>query len=517
VAPVDLRTVNDYEPLTPEWWVQRLWSVVLDRQDEIDIFDRYYRGDFPLPWLAPQAAEEFRRILSMTRSNFMGLVVDSMVERMNLEGFRVGDNESADMDLWRIWQRNNMDSDFDQGILEAAICGVSYLLVEPNPEDSSTPHIHIEHPSQAAVEFVPGTNRRQTQAGLKVWDDEHTGKVYATLQLLRGRRVLIYKFQAEKPKKVRGRYQRMEWVPRDGVRFVGRSPLPEVSLYELPNNPRLLTGGRSELSDVLDIQDRICKTIADRLVDQDYGAFPQKWASAWPESDADGNPTPAIEIGRNRMITTEVAETKFGQFEASDLKGYVLAKAEDVKDIASRTRTPAQYLLGELSNVNGETLKASESGLVSKVRQRTRALNDPVERAAKALRRLASLPEPDADIEIVWRNPEFRTEGELVDALFKLGSPPINIPRKAIWEKWGATPPEIKRWEQMMLEQRRQDDVLAMMTARYQAMATAGVENAQSQQQSGSGGGRARRGRSGGSQTKGDGDGDGIKDESLLE
>jgi hypothetical protein len=82
-----------------------------------------------------------------------------------------------------------------------------------------------------------------------------------------------------------------------------------------------------------------------------------------------GQPDPPIDVGRDRMVTTDVAETKFGQWDAAPLDPYSAAKREDVKDIASPTRTPAQYLLGEMSNVNGETLKASESGLISKVRQ----------------------------------------------------------------------------------------------------------------------------------------------------
>ncbi len=461
--------VNNYEPLSPEWWVERLYAALQDQRDSFERHDRYYRGDFPLPWLAPQAAEDFRRILSMTRSNFMGLVIDSMVERISIEGFRIGDDPAADSEVWRIWQANNMDSAFDQGLLESAIGGESYLLVEPNSTDRRTPKIHVEHPTQCIVEHVPGSNRRETAAGLKAWEDDLTGKIFATLYLPK----MIYRFQADKPRVVRGRRKRMEWTPRDGARFKGRNPLGEVPLYELPNNPRLLEGGVSEISDVMDVQDRIVKTIADRLMTQDYGAFPQKWATAWPEEDASGHPTPPIQIGRNRMVTTEVAETKFGQWDAAEIGGYVGAKAEDVKDIASRTRTPAQYLLGEMSNVNGETLKASESGLVSKVRQRCKGYSDPVERAVRAVRRLAGITaETDEVVETIWRNPEFRTEGELVDALFKLGSPPINMPRVVVWEKWGATPTEIERWEGLMREQRRADDVMAAMTERYKIMAT---------------------------------------------
>jgi hypothetical protein len=188
----------------------------------------------------------------------------------------------------------------------------------------------------------------------------------------------------------------------------------------LPNNPRLLLGGISELADVTDIQDRVNKTLADRLVTQDYGSFPQKWATAWPEQDELGNPTPPIDVGRNRMVTTEVAETRFGQFEAAALDPYSTAKREDVKDIASRTRTPAQYLLGEMANVSGDALKSAESGLVSKVRQRQRTYAEGFEQAMRLARRAAGLPDAGArGMETIWRNPEFRTEGELTDAVVK--------------------------------------------------------------------------------------------------
>lgn len=462
---------NEPDVGTPEWWVNRLYTRLTDRHEALDTYDRYYRGDFPLPWLAPQAQADFRRILAMTRSNFCGLVVDAQVERMSVEGFRVGASAEGDSDTWRIWQTNNMDSDFDQGLLEAAIGGLVYIMVEPNPEDRKTPRLYVEHASQAIVEHKPGSNRRESLAGLKAWDDDITGLTYATL--FKGKQV--WKYQATKPKVVRGRKAQLEWVPREGVRFTGRNPVGEVPLYEVPNNPRLLTGGVSELDDVMDVQDRICKTIADRLMTQDFGAFPQKWAVAWPDEDAAGIPTPPIQIGRDRMITTSVAETKFGQFDAAEMGGYVLAKAEDVKDIASRTRTPAQYLLGEMSNVNGETLKASESGLVSKVRQRCKGVSDPLERAMRATRRLAGITGDDESMEVIWKNPEFRTEGELVDALFKLGSAPIDMPRVVVWEKWGATPKEIERWTSLRQQQRRSDDVMAAMTERYKLLATQGI------------------------------------------
>lgn len=407
--------MDPFVPLSPDWWVARLYQRLQVQRAEFEFYDAYYRGVHPLPWLAPQARNEFRRVLQMCRANYMGLVCDATAERLQPEGFRVGDSESADVDSWRIWQANGLDTYIDQAILESLIGGQSFVLVAPNADDPSTPRMWAEHPTQAVVEYVPGMGRRERAAGLKVWDDDWTGHVHATLYLPAG----LFKFQAR-----RSQSGLMPTVPVwerrevDGEEWGVGNPLGMVPLVELANNPRLLTGGVSELSDVVDVQDRVNKTLADRLITQDFGAFPQKWAVAWPDEDNEGNPTPPIDVGRNRMVTTSVAETKFGQWDAAPLDPYSAAKREDVKDIASRTRTPAQYLLGEMSNVNGETLKASESGLVSKCRQRMRTFGEGLEDAVRLARQAAGLP-VDASMETVWRNPEFRTEGEVTDAAVK--------------------------------------------------------------------------------------------------
>lgn len=391
----------------PEWWRDRLFKKITDRRPYVEFMEDYYSGNHPLPWLPTQARDEFRRILAMTRSNYMGLVCDAQVERMTVQGFRIGDSVDADKETWRIFQANNMDSDLDQGFLEAAKCGFAYLMVGPNPKDQSVPKMSVEHPLQTIVETDPG-DRRSRAAGLKTWVDDWTGEVVARLYLP----TVVFGW--------RGKVSTTSNVPQwrtDGEPYM--NPVGEVPITELLNNPQLLGGGRSELYDLTDIQDRVNKTIADRLITQDFGAFPQKWAKGYPDTKADGTPN-TIDIGRDRMVTSDVKETEFGQWSAAPLDPYSAAKREDVKDIASRSRTPAQYLLGEMSNVNGETLKASESGLISKVRQRFRGHEDGIEDAARMARRLAGIAGPaDASMETIWRDPQYRTEGEVTDAALK--------------------------------------------------------------------------------------------------
>ena len=431
-------------PGSPEWWVKRLHKRLVARQPEIDFFEAYYTGDHPLPWLAPQARDEFRRILAMTRTNYMGLVIDAMVERLQVEGFRFGADSEADTDTWDIYQANNLDTDTDMAWLEAAITKQSYFYVAPNDKDQSRPHVWVEHPSQMIVEYKPGTNRRVRGAGLKVWGDDWTNEIHSVLQLDDG---MIYKFKGERPEVG----QDIRWAEREvtGEQPNGHrtNPLKEVTMVEVLNNPRLLAGGVSELYDLTDIQDRVNKTVADRLITQDYGAFPQKWISGWPDEDMDGNPN-TLDIGRNRAVTTDVKETKFGQWDTAPLDPYSMAKREDVKDIASRSRTPAQYLLGEMSNVNGETLKASESGLVSKVRHRQRPFEESLEEAMRIARKAAGLPASSgARMETIWHDPQYRTQGELVDAVVKKLQAKIASLRQAR-EDVGYTPQQIAKLEQ---------------------------------------------------------------------
>lgn len=433
------------KPLSPEWWMDRLYKRLVARRAEIDFFNDYYTGNHPLPFVAPQARDEFRRMVQMTRSNYMGLVVDSVAERLSIEGFRFGDDPKADTDTWRIYQANNLDSDSDLAWLEALIGGNAYFHVAPNKKDTSTPSVWVEHPSQAIVEHEPGTNRRVRKAGLKVWNDDWTGEIHATLQV----DGMLCKYKAPAPKQ--GSAAVPLWTEREvaGEQPNGqrKNPLGDVTLIEIPNNPRLLTGGVSELYDLTDIQDRINKTLFDRLQTQEFGVDPQKWAAAFPDEDDDGNPN-VVEFGRNRMVTTDVAETKFGNFAVAPLDPYSAAKREDVKDIASRSRTPAQYLLGEMNNVNGETLKASESGLVSKAKQRRRPFGEAAEEAMRLARRAAGLPDAGGErMETIWTAPEYRTQGELVDSVVKKLQARIASLRQAR-EDVGYSAAQIERLEQ---------------------------------------------------------------------
>ncbi|MFM9703601.1 phage portal protein [Streptomyces galilaeus] len=430
-----------------EWWLSRLWDELKRRREYADCMRLYYSGDHPLPMIQEKARPAFQRLLKQSRSNYTGLVVDATAERIQVDGFRLGDEDMGDQEAWRIWQASAMDADSDLLITEAVKVGRSFALVAPNPDDASTPIITAEDSTQAIVAYEPGSRRRRA-AGLKTWLDDWTGLLMATVYLPDG----LYKFQAPNPQK--GLKGEPRWEKREaaGEEWPAANPLGEVPLVEIQNRPDLLGEAHSEIEDVLDVQDRINKTLIDRMMAQEFSAFRQRWMTGYEvPTDDNGQPVEPFKAAVDRLWIIEDENVNIGEFSATDLGPYLDSIEADVQHLAARTRTPAQYLLGKLSNVNGETLKATESGLVAKVRQRCRPLGEGLEEIVRLYLKAASDGRNLSKIEVIWHNPEFRTEGELVDALVKMST--LGVPHEALWERWGASQTEIAQWRELREQQ----------------------------------------------------------------
>ncbi|MFB7162321.1 phage portal protein [Streptomyces sp. NPDC056242] len=435
------------KPGEPLWWLERLWTELEERRKYAELMRCYYSGDHPLALVADKARDAFRRLLKQARSNYVGLVIDATAERIQVDGMRIGDSPVGDEEAWRIWQANNFDADSDLLITEAVKVGRAFVLVAPNPADASTPIVTAEDCTQAVVAYVPGS-RRERAAGLKVWTDDWTGELMATVYLPDA----LVKYAAPKPNP--GIAGKPKWVPREvpGEPWPAPNPLGVVPLVEMQNRPDLLGGCMSEVEDVLDIQDRINKTLIDRLMAQEFSAFRQRWMTGYEVPiDDNGQPVEPFKSAVDRLWVIEDENVQMGEFSATDIGPYLQAVESDVKDMAARTRTPSQYLLGAMVNISGDALKAAESGLVSKVRQRIRPFGEAIEDVVRLYLSAAGDGRDLSAIEVIWHNPEFRTEGELVDALMKMAT--LGVPREALWERWGASQAEIAQWREQADQQ----------------------------------------------------------------
>ena len=419
---------------SPEEWRDVLLAQMDDRATALARFEAYYNGRHRLAFTTAQFRETFGNLFAAFADNWCDLVVDASAERLIVEGFRFGDAE-ADEAAWEIWQRNGLDAESDMAHVEAIKLGCAYALV--GPDDAGKASIQLEPAAQAIVAVDPAQGRRRL-AGLRNWTDEW-GTEHAALYLPDS----ITWWQR------RGGSVNTSWA--DGIGS-GTNPLGVVPLIPLANAPTLGNRlGRSDIERVIPLQDAVNKLCGDMIVASEFAAFPQRWATGIeiPRNPDTGERMTAQFLGgADRVWAVEADGARFGNFQVSDLGIYVKAIEMLIQHVAAQTRTPPHYLLGAMGSFpSGESLKATETGLVAKVRRKMLSFGEGWETAM----RLAFAVEGDKtkaaqiDVETIWANPESRIVGETVDAAVKLAS--IGVPRPALWEYIGASPQQIERWK----------------------------------------------------------------------
>ncbi|WP_405620210.1 phage portal protein [Streptomyces sp. NBC_00076] len=404
-----------------------------------------------MPGVDPREAREWMRD---ARTNWTSLVIDSPVERMHVDGFRFGepddDSDSAktgDKDANRVWQENSLDADADLIHYGALSQRRAFALVERG--DDGRPVITHETPRQVAVEHEQGS-RRKLAAGLKMWRDDWTGNTRATLWT--PDRIYDFVTKTDAPTFSGRAAQLRGWdafaLPNqgDGERTNELGVVPLVPFINRRN--RRLTGF-AEHEDVLTIQNRINLSLINLIAAMKYGAFRQRWAAGL-EVDEDpltGEKIQPYKLDIKSLWTSGDPDTKFGEFAATDLKPYVSAVQSAVQDLAAISRTPPHYLIGAVVNVSGDALKAAETGLVSKVRDRQRTFGESWEETMRlAFRVLGDETRATSySAETIWRDPESRSIAELADAAVKKST--AGVPWRQRMEDMGYTPAEISRME----------------------------------------------------------------------
>ena len=428
-----------FDPLD---WVTYLGNALTYRWQSARVYDRYYRGEHRL-WFGPtQAQVTYRRLLAESRSNWAELIVDAVNERLRVVGFRfpASGSQDADLEAWDdIWQANNLDARSDEIHVEALVWGTAYALCWP--DDLGNVHVTAEHPSEC-ITYAPAQDRHQTVMGLKRWCDD-SGYWHATLYTPAN----LYKFTASQGAGAAGTMPPTgSWSPRDtsGEPWPLPNPFGTVPLIEFPNNPRLLTGGRSELSGgAIEMMDRINETVFNRMLAAQFSAFRQKWISGMeiPRDPNTGVPVEPFRAAVDRLWMSENPDAKFGEFGEATLQNYIAAAEADIAHLASITRTPAYYLLPRGQMPSGEALKAAETGLVKKVLRRQRFFGEAWEQMMRvALTMAGSQQALDTSCETIWQSPETKSDAQMGDMLLKLAQ--IGTPKEALWEMSGYFSPQ---------------------------------------------------------------------------
>lgn len=405
-------------------------------RDTLDEIRRYWVGRQGLPAVIPSdAPNEVREMARMSRVNICGIVVESLSQSLFVEGYRMP-RQGENIGVWDVWQANRMDAR-QSGIHRAALAyGVAYAVVLPGK------------PAPVIRGLSP--RRMTTQYGFDpdwpVFALERRGKrwrLYTSDQIWEFDSVLEASTVSAHSMGVTPVIRYLDAVDLDIDDEVGdERPWARSKL-----SAQAIAG---QVVPLAPLQDQIDFTTFNLLVAQQYSAFRQRYIIGWTGTTE--NDRLKASASRFWVFEDEAETMRVGEFEQTDLDGYIKSREASLRHAATLSQTPVHELIGELVNLSAEALAAAEAGRDRKVADRQTLLGESHEQMLGLVGQLTGRDVP-IDAEMLWRDTSARAFGAVVDGLGKLATM-LQIPPEMLWEKIpGVTQAEIERWKQARADQ----------------------------------------------------------------
>jgi hypothetical protein len=403
---------------------------------DLSLHNAYYEGEVRLAAVGLSLPPEMRQLTTVV--NWCRMYVDSLEERLDVEGFRIAGNPGLDDRLWGWWQANNLDDESSLGHTESLVTGRSFIVVGFNEEDPGTPLITVESPQCLTVDIDSRT--RKVSAALRLYEPSDTGDPQAaTLYLPDVTRYFV-----------KGN---TGWVPDPDIDDVEHG-LGEVPVVPLVNRARLADrDGRSEMRDVMGLTDAACRTLTNLQGAQELLAVPQRYvlgATREDFVDQDGNRIPAWQAYIGRIMALGNEDAKVGQFTAADLRNFTEVLNQYARMVSGITGLPPHYLGFSSENpASADAIRSSEARLVKKAERRARSFSGAWETAMRLGIQLIDGVDTAARLETVWRDPSTPTFAAKADAVTKLFAAGL-IPKEAAWDALGYTAEQQRQYASIM-------------------------------------------------------------------
>lgn len=421
---------------------------------------RYYDGDHRMKYTSERLKELFQNINAKFINNWCGLVVDSVLERMQLERFVVSGNELATERLNRLWKLLELDIDADDVHLAMLVTGESYVIAWH--DDDNGLEAYYNDPSMIHVMYDPDSPKKKLWAA-KMW---RAGDVWR-MNLYTPDRVIHYQTKEIKFGMYPESASLFEAIEELGGEDGEPHNFSVVPVFHFRKERRRIL---SEMKDAIPAQDAVNKLLGDMMVAAEYGAFNQRYVISNAE-------TKALKNAPNEIWSIPAGDgsgqaTSVGQFEATDLTHFLKAIENQVNAISAMTRTPKHYFFQSGEVPSGEALIALEAPLNHKTAKY-------ISRAANTWQRVGAFllwvdgfgeVEPE-DIEVVFRSPETvqpMTTSEKRRSDVMAGIPIVTVLRREGWsdqeleqmaeDKAEESARERESLAQALLEQQRRFD-----------------------------------------------------------
>lgn len=425
---------------------------------------RYYDGDHDLHFATPKYRQAFGRLFSALSLNICPLVINSKRDRLHVEGFGVqgeetsAQSEDAIIRAREIWRRNRLDKRIKSLFNESLLKDYSYILIWPDSEGRA-----VWYPHGAASVVCEDDNenigyfKRAAKAWIERVVESGIEKTYVRLTIYK--RDEIIKLRTRVEAKSLPTSSTLSDLSASFVPWPGENEAwPLANVYGAVPIFRL-GDGESHLKNILKPQDALNKTICDKMVSMEFGAFRQRWATGLdlPTDPVTGKKYNPFEAGADRLWHTVGENVKFGDFSESDITQFIAVKESFVSDVAMISGIPFYNFKLSGEAPSGEALKVLDKRLADQVANIQVADGMVLADAMRFSLRVEGMP--DVDLDTLWRDTRPRNDIEFTTA--QINKKAIGISERQLQREAGYTEAEIAR----MATEREEEQSLAGVAA----------------------------------------------------
>lgn len=440
------------------------------KRDGYNTARAYYEGKHQLTFASTKLNNAFGKLFKAFADNLMPTVVETVKDRLKLDGFTVAGAKQEDGSeltpptqdaLDEIWRMNRLLIRANQVHLDSLIDGDSYVIIWPDREGRVT-----FYPNRATAIVVD-------------YDDEQPGYIIRAAKCYQqgDKRYRLTLYYRDRIEKYITRHAVQDAYPDRAQAFVRYEtdepwPLPnaydKVPVFHFGNRVSIGMLGCTELAEAMPLQDALNKSIADMLVASEFYGVPQRWAVGLEDDLTPEQLKRKYPLLAGGVWASDNKDIKFGEFAAADISKFITVSETFRKEIARVSRTPLHYFALEGTFPSGESLRTAEGPLIRKVIDRQETWGAVWQDAM----RFALMIDGKGEIEPEpkWLNPETRDEdGEVQRAATKVTQ--LQIPYEQVWREMGYNEKQIEKFAAARLE--RQQEQIELQRAKFAGSAVA--------------------------------------------
>lgn len=405
---------------TPPTDLALAFDALKKKQRALDVLFNYYDGAQPLKYSTSRLSQAFAKLNARFSENWCATVVDSLLDRLSLTGFK---SETAQDALDTLWQAEKLSIESDNAHEDVAVAGESYVIVGQDAD--GTTHIFHNDPRVCVIAYEDDNPREKAWAAK--WycavDDIGVERRHITLYYPDRFEHYVSTAKAKDATSAKSFVLESEEPNEKGV----------IPVFHVRTRTRITYG---ELQNAVEIQDAVNKELADLMVGSEYGAFPQRWiVSQVDVSDLKNAPN---EVWRIPAGEPDGEGTKLGQFEATDLSKYLGVIDHLANAMARITRTPAHYFFQQGAGISGDALVAMEAPLAKKAKKYKERLGSDWSDVMSYALKLEGVDVAPEDIEPSWedeRTVQPSAEADVIAKLVAAGVPLKTAVRRSGWNE----------------------------------------------------------------------------------